>query len=500
MTTQNTASLNAVQLPQSPISCSNFIGGKWVAATGPQFDIISPYSGRVIGRVGHSTAGDIDEAVRSATTAAKVWGRTPIKERCAVMFRFRQNLLRDIELLSHRISAESGKTLAEARAGVMKGIEVTEFATSLQNIESGGKMEVSRGVTCEYRREPLGVVAGITPFNFPAMVPLWMIPIAITLGNAFIWKPSDKTPLTSILIAELMKEAGLPDGLLTVIQGGRETVEAILDHPGISSIGFVGSTPVARQVYTRGSAHGKRVLALGGAKNHIILMPDADPDLAARGIADSFTGCAGQRCMAASVLLAVGDCEALIKEITAKASAIRLGEEMGALISQESRDRIRSAIDAAQENGATVRLDGRTPQLGQEWSAGHWLAPTILDQVKPGTQAAVEELFGPVLSIVRVKTLSEALAIQSTSPFGNAASVFTRDGGVAERVCRESKAGMVGVNIGVPVPREPFSFGGVAESKFGQGDITGPSSLDLWTDLKKVTTKWSVASDQNWMS
>jgi malonate-semialdehyde dehydrogenase (acetylating)/methylmalonate-semialdehyde dehydrogenase len=491
---------NQVQIPTTPIDCGNFIAGKWLIPSGSLGDIISPYSGALIGRVHHSTVADVDIAAVSAARAATEWARTPIKERCQVMFRFRQNLLRELDSLSHRISSECGKTLGEARAGVMKAIEVTEFALSLQNLDSGGKMEVSRGVTCEYRREPLGVVAGITPFNFPAMVPMWMIPIAITLGNAFIWKPSDKTPLTSLLMADLLKEAGLPDGLLTVVQGGRETVEAILDHPLIKSIGFVGSTPIARQVYMRGTSHGKRVLALGGAKNHIILMPDADADLAARGIADSFTGCAGQRCMAASVLLAVGDCDSLLKEITAKAASIRTGEDMGALITPQSRDNIRGAIEKASREGAKVLLDGRDIEVQSSWQGGNWLAPTILDHVKPGTRAATEELFGPILSVTRVKSLSEALNIQQSSPFGNAASVFTQDGGVADRVAREATAGMIGINIGVPVPREPFSFGGIADSKFGQGEITGPGSLDLWSNLKKITSKWSMASDHNWMS
>jgi len=495
-----TTSNNPVLPPSSPIDCGNFVAGKWTAGRGATSDIISPYTGGTIGRVHHSTREDVDAAVQAAHRAARDWGRVPLKERSQVMFKFRQNLLRDIDLLANRISSESGKTLNEAKAGVLKGVEVTEFALSLQNLDMGGKMEVSRGVFCEYRREPLGVVAGITPFNFPAMVPMWMIPIAITLGNAFVWKPSDKTPLTSLLIADLLKEAGVPDGILTVIQGGRETVETILDHPKISSVGFVGSTPVARQVYLRGTAAGKRVLALGGAKNHIILMPDADPELTARGIADSFTGCAGQRCMAASVLLAVGDCDPLLKQIAEKSSAIRPGEDMGALITRQSRDNIKGAIEQAGREGAKLLLDGRDITVRSDWSGGHWLAPTIIDQVKPGTRAATEELFGPVLSITRVKSLSEALAIQQSNPFGNAASVFTQNGGVADRVAREAKAGMVGINIGVPVPREPFSFGGIDDSKFGQGDITGPASLDLWSNLKKITTKWGMASDHNWMS
>jgi malonate-semialdehyde dehydrogenase (acetylating)/methylmalonate-semialdehyde dehydrogenase len=327
-----------------------------------------------------------------------------------------------------------------------------------------------------------------------------MIPIALTLGNAFVWKPSDKTPLTSIRLADAAKEAGLPDGVLTVVQGGRETVEAILDHPLVAAVGFVGSTPVAREVYRRGTGHGKRVLALGGAKNHIILMPDADRAMAARGITDSFTGCAGQRCMAASVLLAVGEVDGTLDEITNKAAEIRLPTDMGALISSAARERLARAIDQAPEDGAKVRLDGRQAAAPAGLGGGYWLGPTILDHVRPGTQAAQDELFGPLLSVMRVKTLSEALAIQGASPFGNAASVFTSNGAVAERVAAEARAGMIGVNIGVPVPREPFSFGGINESKFGQGDITGPSSLDFWSQLKKVTTKWVQPTDQNWMN
>ncbi|MBC7693501.1 MAG: CoA-acylating methylmalonate-semialdehyde dehydrogenase [Methylotenera sp.] len=491
---------NSVTLPTQPIDCLNSIGGQWKAGSGPSFDISSPYFGKKIGQAKSSTKADIDQAVKEAQKAAVSWGRTPIKERSQVMFRFRQILLRDLETISSTISLESGKTLAEARAGLMKGIEVLEFALSLQNLDEGGKMEVSRGVSCEYRREPLGVVAGITPFNFPAMVPMWMIPIAITLGNSFIWKPSDKTPLTSMPIANALKEAGLPDGVLTVIQGDKTAVEAILDHPGISAVGFVGSTPVAKLIYQRGSASGKRVLALGGAKNHIILMPDADVEMASRGITDSFTGCAGQRCMAASTLIAVGDTQHILDRIVTHAKSFQLSRDMGALISQDSRDRLHASIAQAEVEGAEVILDGRKVAAPAGQENGHWLAPTILDHVKPGTHAATDELFGPVLSVIRCKTLSEALEIENSSPFGNAASVFTANGAVADRVAQEAKAGMIGVNIGVPVPREPFSFGGFHDSKFGHGDITGPSSLDFWSSLKKVTTKWTMSTDQNWMS
>lgn len=499
----NTAT-NPVQLPKAPIECKNLISGQWVSPGGPIIPVHSPYTGQLIGQIHASGPKDVDHAARTAAEAAIQWRNTPLKERCAIMFQLRQLLLRDLDAIANSAARECGKTVAEARAGVLKGIEVLEFALSLQNLDQGGQMEVSRGVFCEFRREPLGVVAAITPFNFPAMVPMWMIPVAITLGNAMIWKPSDKTPLTSQLLGQAALEAGLPAGVLTIVQGGRETVEAILDHPLIRAIGFVGSTPVAKAVYARGSAAGKRVLALGGAKNHIILMPDAEPEMSARGITDSFTGCAGQRCMAASVLLAVNDdagaTDGLIKKIVAAAGQIQLGSGMGALITPESKAKLSAAIDRAEKEGAKILLDGRKLPAPAGMEGGNWLGPTILDNVKPGTEAARDELFGPILSIVRCKNLSDALAIEASNPFGNAASVFTQNGMIAERVAATATAGMVGINIGVPVPREPFSFGGIHDSKFGHGEITGAGSLGFWTDLKKVTTKWMVSSDRNWMS
>ena len=488
--------------PQThPIECGNFVGGKWTLETGGQTsEIRSPYTGQVLGKLHHSDRRAVDQAVAAAAKAAADWRRIPVKERCSVLLKFRELLLRDLDVLANSAALECGKTPAEARAGVLKGIEVLEFAASLENLDQGGKMEVSRGVSCEYRREPLGVVAGITPFNFPAMVPMWMIPIAIAVGNAFVWKPSDKTPLTSIPLANAAKEAGIPDGVLTVVQGGRETVEAILDHPGIAAAGFVGSSPVARAVYERGTSKGKRVLALGGAKNHIILMPDAEREMAARGITDSYTGCAGQRCMAASVLIAVGDCDPVLDEIVAHSKKIRVGETMGAIVTRESLTKLGQAIERAGKSGAKLVLDGREAAPPDPYKGGNWLAPTIIDSVAPGSEAASDELFGPVLSVIRVKNLSEALAIQGRSPYGNAASVFTSSGAIAARVAEEAHAGMVGVNIGVPVPREPFSFGGIGESRFGHGDITGVEGVSFWSSLKKVTTKWVQSQDRNWMN
>jgi malonate-semialdehyde dehydrogenase (acetylating)/methylmalonate-semialdehyde dehydrogenase len=462
--------------------------------------IHSPYTGALMARLHAADRALVDHAVQEAARAFTGWGQTTFKERAQVLFRFREELLKDQDELAATISFESGKTVPEAKAGLFKGIEVLEFALSLQNLDAGGKMEVSSGVFCEYRRIPAGVVAGITPFNFPAMVPMWMIPIALALGNCFVWKPSDKTPMTSLKIAAILKRCGLPKGVFTVLQGGRETVEAILDHPGIAAVGFVGSTPIAKEVYRRGSANLKRVLALGGAKNHILLMPDADPEMAALGIRDSFTGCAGQRCMAASVLVAVGGNEALLRSVIEKSAELTPGEQMGAIITKAQVDFLRQAVQRAEEAGAKVALDGRRFTATGEYAGGNWLAPTILDQVKPGAEAATQELFGPILSIVRAGSLEEALEIECSGVYGNATSVFTSSGAVAEEVARRATSGMIGINIGVPVPREPFSFGGHYESKFGTGDITGIHSLNFWSQLKKITTKWTLPKNGNWMS
>ncbi len=489
-----------VMIPETVISCPNFINGAWVNGTEGHLAVVSPYSNQKIGDVSLPSSHQIQEALRSAQLAQADWGRTPLKERARVLFNFRNILLRDIDRIAHLKASESGKTFEEGKAGLMKGIEVLEYALSLQNSDTGGKLEVSRGVFCEYRRMPLGVVANITPFNFPAMVPLWTIPIALGLGNAYVWKPSEKTPLTSIEIVNALGEAGLPKGLMTVLHGGSETVNQIIEAPEVRAIGFVGSTKIARLVYTKATALGKRALCLGGAKNHIVLLPDATPELAGVGISDSFTGCAGQRCMAASVLLAVGTVDAHIGKIIERASSLQLGKDMGALITRAQRDFLVEAITRAEKSGAKVLLDGRRAKAPEGFEGGNWLGPTILDHVEPGSEAQTTELFGPVLSIVRCKDITHALSIQNTSEYGNACSVFTNSGALAERVIAGAKAGMVGVNVGVPVPREPFSFGGVAASKFGHGDITGEHALDFWSDVRKITVKWEKQNDSNWMS
>jgi malonate-semialdehyde dehydrogenase (acetylating)/methylmalonate-semialdehyde dehydrogenase len=489
-----------VQMATKPTQLKSYISGSWTQGQGENLKVFSPYNGSLIGEGPLASESQIREAISSASEAQKSWAQTPIKERTRVMFELRRILLAEQDEITHLKCSESGKTFPEGKAGLMKGIEVLEYALSLQNLDTGGRLEVSRGVSCEYRREPLGVVSCITPFNFPAMVPMWTLPITLTLGNAVIWKPSEKTPLTALKLADCFERAGLPKGLLSVVLGKKEAVEEICDNEQVQAISFVGSTNVAKSVYQRGTAHGKRVLALGGAKNHIVLLPDASEDISGVGISDSFTGCAGQRCMAASVLLAVGDVEGHILKIKERAQSLELGSTMGAIITKEQVDFLKGAIDDAVAAGAKVLLDGRESSMPSGLEGGYWIGPTILDHIKPGSIAATKELFGPIISIIRCKDISEAMKIQNSSEYGNACSVFTSSGPAAEKVVSMAQAGMVGVNVGVPVPREPFSFGGVSASKFGHGDITGSHSLDFWSNLKKVTVKWEKQNDNNWMS
>jgi malonate-semialdehyde dehydrogenase (acetylating)/methylmalonate-semialdehyde dehydrogenase len=489
-----------VRMPAAPIAGWNLVFGQRVHPPGaPPIAVHSPYTGERLGNVPDSSADAVDEVVRGAKRAAADWAALPLKERTAPLFRLRSLVLEHLNELANSAAREAGKTLAEARAGVEKGLEVVEYALSLQNLEQGGSLEVSRGVRCETRREPLGVVAGITPFNFPAMVPMWLFPIAVTLGNAFILKPSEKVPLTALRLGELMLEAGYPPGVFSIVNGRAGTVDALIAHPDVAAYGFVGSSRVAQHVYARAAERGKRVLALGGAKNALILLPDASPEVAVSGVVASFTGCAGQRCMAGSLLVAVGPCDALVDQIIAAAARVRVGPDMGAIIDASALQRLQSAIARAASEGAVLRLDGRASPLPRGYERGHWLGPTILDHVAADSFSATEELFGPVLSIVRVPSLYDALAIEHASAYGNAVSVFTQSGAHARTVADTAHSGMVGINIGVPVPREPFSFGGTKGSRFGHGDITGAGGVELWTKLKKVTSKWG-ASDGSWMS
>ncbi len=478
----------------------NYIAGEFVAGDDlPHMDVTNPADGSVISRVPFSAAGEVDRAVAAAKKAFPIWSGMPIKERVQVFFRYKALLERDIDSLSALVSEENGKIDSEARAEVLKSAELTEFACSLPQITAGEVLEVSRGVECRVERFPVGIVASITPFNFPNMVPNWTIPNAIALGNCMILKPSEMVPLSAGRIAELLREAGLPDGVLNIVHGGQLTVEAICDHPDIDGISFVGSTKVAKIVYRRGSSNLKRVLALGGAKNHLIVMPDAEPEMTSTNVVASMSGCAGQRCMAASVMMAVGKTDHIIERMVNIMKSMVPGKNLGPVISLAAKQRIESYITEAEKMGAKVLVDGRGCVVpGRE--NGYYVGPTLIDYVTPEMRIAQEEVFGPVMVVIRAKDADDALRVQQRSHYGNAASVFTESGGVARYVMENASAGMVGVNVGVPVPREPFGFGGWNESKFGVGDITGRGSIEFWTKSKKMTTKWNKEAGVNWMS
>lgn len=478
----------------------NYINGKFVNSTASvTMDVISPLDGNHLSTVPLSNVKDLNDAVEAAKAAFPAWSKTPIKERVQVFFRYKTLLEKHLKELSELCSEENGKTYSESLAEIEKCIELTEFATSLPQLVTGEVLEVSRGVECRTEHVPLGVVASIVPFNFPSMVPNWTIPNAIALGNCMIMKPSEKVPLSCGKLAELLKEAGLPDGVFNIVNGDVDIVEAICDHPGIEAVSFVGSTKVAKIVYQRATHHYKRCLSLGGAKNHLMVLPDAIPAMTAQNVAASMSGCAGQRCMAASAMIGVGEISHIVDKICDEARKITPGENLGAVINKESQERIESYIAEAERDGAKILVDGRNTKVaGKE--GGTYVGPTVIDYVTPEMSVAKEEIFGPVISIMRTNTVDEALAIENANPYGNAASVFTQNGGMARYIIERASAGMIGINVGVPVPREPFSFGGWNESKFGVGDITGKSSIEFWTKLKKSTTKWNADAGVNWMS
>ncbi len=474
----------------------NWISGRFEdSSSSKTISIISPYFDKEIATIPDSNYSDLDIAVQAARSIFPAWERTNIRDRAEIMFCFKTILESNIEELAHLISLDNGKTIEDAKASINRGKEVVEFATSLPNILKGDSSQVADGITCTMTHEPLGIVAGITPFNFPAMVPLWMIPLAITSGNCFILKPSEQTPIAALKIAEYLKDAGLPDGVFQIINGSKEAVEAICDHPDIKAVAFVGSSKVAKIVYSRTTAQGKRALCLGGAKNHMIVVPDADLDSTAKGLLASSMGSAGQRCMAASVAVGVADVDPIIDQLIEEAKKYILGVDMGTIISRSAFDRIKSYIDDAENMGAKILIDGRDPTPPEGYDNGYWLGPTILDGVDPDWPCAKEEIFGPVLSIIRTDTIDKAMKIENNNIYGNAAAVFTTSGEVARTISETASAGMVGINIGVPVPREPYSFGGWNESKYGHGDITGKSGVEFWTDLKKVTARWPESNE-----
>ncbi len=476
----------------------NFIGGRRVESSSERRLVVTnPATGKGIAEVPLSTATELDQAVARATEAQRDWAATPIKDRVQVLFRLKALIEGEVETLARVITEENGKTHAESRGSILRAVECLEFASSLPQITLGSGLDVSPGVECRSSRHPMGITAGITPFNFPLMVPLWMAPNSIGCGNAFILKPSEQTPMSSLELARLFEEAGLPPGIFSVVHGDRDIVEAICDHPGISAVGFVGSTKVAKAVYQRGCSNYKRVRALGGAKNHLVVVPDADPEMTATNVVASVTGCAGQRCMAASVLVAVGNVDPILDRIHSSMEQIEAGRDIGPMISAVAKQRVHDYLDQA---GDRVRLDGRHQIASGVSTEGFYCGPAIIDHAKPEDAWSCDEIFGPVLTIIRCQTLEEALEIENQSQYGNAAAIYTSSGQVAEEFVERASAGMVGVNVGVPVPREPFAFGGWNDSNFGDGDITGENAIDFWTRSKKITGKWTMSGSRNWMS
>lgn len=490
--------MDVVQVDAVP-QVLNFINGDFKKGTQEVMEVHSPLDGRVLSTLPLSTYRDLDDAVEAAKAAFTGWSTMTYKERVQIFFRYRSLLEKHMDELTKLVHLENGKTYDEARAEIEKSMELCEFAVSIPQIIGNEVQEVSKGVDCRIERKPLGVVASIAPFNFPNMVPHWTMPNALVLGNCMIMKPSELVPLSAMRMAELLKEAGLPDGVFNIVNGGKEIVEAICDHPGISAVSFVGSTKVAKIVYKRASGNLKRCVALGGAKNHLLVLPDAHQEMTASNVVASMAGCAGQRCMAAAVMVGVDRVEHIIDQMVHEAKKIIPGENLGSVISQAAKDRIEKYITEAEAAGAKVLVDGRnTTVKGKE--NGYYVGPTILDHVTPDMAVAKEEIFGPVISIIRAKDLDEAISIENNSEYGNAAAVFTQSGGMARQVMERASAGMIGVNVGVPVPREPFPFGGWNDSKFGVGDITGKSSLEFWTQNKKTTIKWNPEAKTNWMS
>jgi malonate-semialdehyde dehydrogenase (acetylating)/methylmalonate-semialdehyde dehydrogenase len=461
--------------------------------------VYNPATGEATGEVPFATATDVDRTVAAARAAFPAWSRTGVGKRAAILFAFRELVRQHADELARLIVSEHGKVLADARGEVQRGLEVVEFACGIPQLIKGEFSEnVSTGVDSYSLRQPLGVVAGITPFNFPVMVPMWMFPIAIAAGNTFILKPSEKDPSPSLRLAELWREAGLPHGVFNVIHGDRVAVDALLEHPDIAAVSFVGSTPIARHVYETATRHGKRVQALGGAKNHMVVLPDADLELAADSAVNAAFGSAGQRCMAISVVVAVGDAgDRLVPLVRERMRAIHVGDgmqpgnDMGPLVTRDHLNRVRRYVDEGVAAGATLVTDGR--QVASA-NGGFFLGPCLFDDVKPDMSIYRDEIFGPVLSVVRADTYEEALNLVNASPYANGVAVFTNDGGAARRFQSEVQVGMVGINVPIPVPMAYYSFGGWKDSLFGDSHVHGMEGVKFYTRAKVVTARWPEPS------
>jgi malonate-semialdehyde dehydrogenase (acetylating)/methylmalonate-semialdehyde dehydrogenase len=483
---------------------THWIGGKpWTGTAERRGDLYDPATGEVTGAVDFATRADVDDAVAAAKEAAKSWGRVSLAKRTTVLFAFRELVKNHTRDLAALITSEHGKVAADAAGEVARGLEVVEFACGIPHLLKGGFSEnVSTGVDSYSIRQPLGVVAGITPFNFPAMVPMWMFPIAIATGNAFVLKPSEKDPSASVLLARLLAEAGLPDGVFSVVHGDKVAVDALLGHPDIAAVSFVGSTPIARYVYETGTKNGKRVQALGGAKNHMVVLPDADLDLAADAAVSAGFGSAGERCMAISALVAVDPVgDELVAKIKDRVAKLTVGpgsderSEMGPLVTEAHRDKVASYLDSGVRQGASLAVDGRRHPVtggepGQVSAGGFWLGPSLLDHVTPAMDAYRDEIFGPVLSVIRASSYGEAVDLVNDSPYGNGVAIFTNDGGAARRFVSECQIGMVGVNVPIPVPMAYYSFGGWKASLFGDTHVHGTEGVHFYTRGKVVTSRW----------
>jgi malonate-semialdehyde dehydrogenase (acetylating)/methylmalonate-semialdehyde dehydrogenase len=481
------------------LPCPLLIGGEWTTVSGvATAPVHNPSVGELIAETPLCGPDIVDQAVQAAARAFPAWMETPPVERARILFRLKVMLEDRFDELAASVTREHGKTLAEARGDVRRGLENIEYACGVPSLLMGESLEnVARGIDCDTIRQPLGVVAGITPFNFPAMVPLWMWPLAIACGNTFVLKPSEKVPLTAIRIAELAQQAGLPPGVLNVVHGGREAVDAILVHPSIKAVSFVGSTPIAKHVHETGTRHGKRVQAAGGAKNFVLVMPDADVKPTANGLMEAAFGCAGERCMAGSTAIAIGRAaETVLPQLVDVVSRIKVGPadrdpdaQMGAVISGEHRGRVCDLITQAADAGAKPLTDGRTTRVAAA-PGGFFVGPTVLDHVRPGMVTMQEEVFGPVLNVVRMDDLDAAIELANTSPYGNGAAIFTRSGKAAREFRHRVQAGMVGINVGVPAPMAFFPFSGWHASFFGDLHLQGRESVAFYTQQKVTTTRW----------
>ena len=471
-------------------------GGPYEGSGGRFGDVTNPATGEVTGQVAFASEEDVDAVVASAVAASSRWRETSLAKRTQIMFAFRELLNARKDELAAIITAEHGKVLSDALGEVTRGQEVVEFACGIPHLLKGGYTEnASTKVDVHSVRQPIGVVGIISPFNFPAMVPMWFYPIAIAAGNTVVVKPSEKDPTASLWIAELWREAGLPDGVYNVLNGDKVAVDGLLTHPEVASISFVGSTPIARYVYETGTAHGKRVQALGGAKNHMLVLPDADLDLAADQAINAGFGSAGERCMAISAILAVGEIgDELVDKIAERARSLRTGDgrrgcDMGPLVTAQARDRVAGYVDAGEAAGARLVVDGRQPDVDADGD-GFFVGPTLFDQVTTDMSIYTDEIFGPVLSVVRVDSYDEGVKLINDNPYGNGVAIFTNDGGAARQFAHEVNVGMIGVNVPVPVPMAYYSFGGWKASLFGDAHAHGVEGVNFFTRGKVVTTRW----------